>query len=399
MRDRASGRACLCICGAGQAGTHTRFGSCPGGAQLDSWPWTGRVNGAAQQSNASCLYAMNGGQQWPAEDIGRSGVRIACATGGESLSAQTMPRFATRAPSASSLSCAFITFAVADWGSTPSTTMDARMSQHIQHRRTSSAPPIDGKRIASLPAALLDLPFEAFIPAPSASLLEPPPAGRKTHAARQPPHYVPRPRNAFILFRCDFVLQRKVPAEFEKDHRNISRIAGEVWRQLSATQREPWVEMARVERERHAERHPNFSYATKGKKGEAGKKTKASASRSPAASAAMSPAQSALGLHLDATPAQLWMPTPAPLAPLGGLPVGRRRSSSCPAIPYDFGALAHYAQQDWNDSRGGPSRARELAHPQAEARRQMVGPVVPGWYGELQSGGGLVHDTLVSRPR
>ncbi|KAI0030489.1 high mobility group box domain-containing protein, partial [Vararia minispora EC-137] len=70
----------------------------------------------------------------------------------------------------------------------------------------------------------------------------------------------PRPRNAFILFRCDFVLQRKIPAEHENDHRNISRIAGEVWRAMNTEQRGPWVAMASREKERHAQMYPGFKY-------------------------------------------------------------------------------------------------------------------------------------------
>ncbi|EIM84697.1 uncharacterized protein STEHIDRAFT_20176, partial [Stereum hirsutum FP-91666 SS1] len=71
---------------------------------------------------------------------------------------------------------------------------------------------------------------------------------------------VPRPRNAFILFRCDFVAQKKVPASVTHDHRNISRIAGGVWQEMTAVQRAPWVGMAKKEKEGHREKWPNYRY-------------------------------------------------------------------------------------------------------------------------------------------
>ncbi|KDQ31052.1 hypothetical protein PLEOSDRAFT_12123, partial [Pleurotus ostreatus PC15] len=78
---------------------------------------------------------------------------------------------------------------------------------------------------------------------------------------KQPPGHVPRPCNAFILFRCDFVRQKKIPASVERDHRNISRIAGKVWREMSETEKAPWTSMAEKEREKHSQAHPGYRYA------------------------------------------------------------------------------------------------------------------------------------------
>ncbi|KAF8532230.1 hypothetical protein JB92DRAFT_2688906, partial [Gautieria morchelliformis] len=47
---------------------------------------------------------------------------------------------------------------------------------------------------------------------------------------------IPRPRNAYILlniFQCLFVNQHAVPASVEKDHRDIRRIAGRVWKSIT----------------------------------------------------------------------------------------------------------------------------------------------------------------------
>ncbi|KAF9072934.1 high mobility group box domain-containing protein, partial [Rhodocollybia butyracea] len=71
---------------------------------------------------------------------------------------------------------------------------------------------------------------------------------------------IPRPRNAFILFRCDFVRQKKVPGHVEANHQNISRIVGSVWRNMSTSQKAPWIEMADMEKKNHAKAHPGYKY-------------------------------------------------------------------------------------------------------------------------------------------
>ncbi|KAG5636438.1 hypothetical protein H0H81_008083 [Sphagnurus paluster] len=88
----------------------------------------------------------------------------------------------------------------------------------------------------------------------------PPDPTKKSHARKQPAGHVPRPRNAFILFRCDFVRQGKVPRDVEKDHRNISRIAGSVWREMTDEDKAPWVEMAEQEKDRHSKTYPGYRY-------------------------------------------------------------------------------------------------------------------------------------------
>ncbi|KAI0064967.1 HMG-box, partial [Artomyces pyxidatus] len=85
-------------------------------------------------------------------------------------------------------------------------------------------------------------------------------ASKKSHAKRQPAGHIPRPRNAFILFRCDFVAQKKVPASVEHDHRNISRIAGRIWQGMSEADRMPWLNLAEQEKKKHKETYPGYRY-------------------------------------------------------------------------------------------------------------------------------------------
>ncbi|KAJ3499400.1 hypothetical protein NLJ89_g10105 [Agrocybe chaxingu] len=87
-----------------------------------------------------------------------------------------------------------------------------------------------------------------------------PDPNKKSHARKQPPGHVPRPRNAFILFRCDFVRQKKIPESVENDHRNISRIVGKIWREMSDEDKEPWVAMADEEKRRHLRTHPGYRF-------------------------------------------------------------------------------------------------------------------------------------------
>ncbi|KAF8889415.1 high mobility group box domain-containing protein, partial [Gymnopilus junonius] len=71
---------------------------------------------------------------------------------------------------------------------------------------------------------------------------------------------IPRPRNAFILFRCDFVRQKKIPMSVEKDHRNISRIVGKIWQQMTDSEKEPWTQMAEMEKMEHFRKHPGYTF-------------------------------------------------------------------------------------------------------------------------------------------
>ncbi|KDR71548.1 hypothetical protein GALMADRAFT_213842 [Galerina marginata CBS 339.88] len=85
---------------------------------------------------------------------------------------------------------------------------------------------------------------------------------RKSHARKQPLGHIPRPRNAFILFRCDFVRQKKIPESVENDHRNISRIVGKIWRQMSPLEKEPWTKMAEEEKINHYRIYPGYKFSS-----------------------------------------------------------------------------------------------------------------------------------------
>lgn len=51
-----------------------------------------------------------------------------------------------------------------------------------------------------------------------------------------------------------------MPANVENDHRNISRIVGSVWREMTNEEKDPWVQMAETEKKLHAEIYPGYRY-------------------------------------------------------------------------------------------------------------------------------------------
>ncbi|KAF8810037.1 hypothetical protein BYT27DRAFT_7209651 [Phlegmacium glaucopus] len=83
------------------------------------------------------------------------------------------------------------------------------------------------------------------------------------------PNWVARPRNKFILFRCDYVRKhsrdgkhgrRSSGSEIEK---SLSKQAAEAWHRLSKEERLYWKECAATERIEHAKRYPNYRYQPK----------------------------------------------------------------------------------------------------------------------------------------
>ncbi|KAI9566630.1 hypothetical protein HD554DRAFT_2174292 [Boletus coccyginus] len=137
-------------------------------------------------------------------------------------------------------------------------------------------------------------------------------------------HHVPRPRNPFILFRCDLVHQRKVLPRSDLDDTNISRIAGDLWRQMSAAQKKPWVELAAQEKARHALLYPDYKYAPahNGSKAKKAKNDNAYLEDRPPRQVSQMGAASPSDNPKPRR--QLDRPRPYPLP--------RRRSSSCPPV-------------------------------------------------------------------
>ncbi|KAJ7071557.1 high mobility group box domain-containing protein [Mycena amicta] len=89
----------------------------------------------------------------------------------------------------------------------------------------------------------------------------PPPLPTKSKRAPRkgtPPGHIPRPPNAFILFRSENA--HKIPKAVTKDQKRISRSIGELWRELSEPERAFWQQRAEEAKREHAARHPNYVF-------------------------------------------------------------------------------------------------------------------------------------------
>lgn len=107
-------------------------------------------------------------------------------------------------------------------------------------------------------ASMLNHPISSLIASASLPSSEKTTSKRKSHGRKRPPGHISRPPNAFILFRCDFVRAKSIPEDVEHDHRNISRIAGKVWQDMSMKDKQPWVCRAERIRRQHKLDHPAF---------------------------------------------------------------------------------------------------------------------------------------------
>ncbi|KAI5895525.1 uncharacterized protein SCHCODRAFT_01211684 [Schizophyllum commune H4-8] len=100
------------------------------------------------------------------------------------------------------------------------------------------------------------------VPQPSAYQREP----RRKRKSDDPGH-IPRPPNAFILFRIDFVKRGRLPGNLET-HASLSKMASEKWRALTPPERAYWDAQAEIERRAHRLKYPQFDtkqYANKAK--------------------------------------------------------------------------------------------------------------------------------------
>jgi len=84
---------------------------------------------------------------------------------------------------------------------------------------------------------------------------------QELNARKNKPGHVPRPKNAFISFRSDFIQQTCFLRDLISDHRELSRLAGSIWRKMSDTQKKPWFDKAEEEWRYHLEVYPGYRYS------------------------------------------------------------------------------------------------------------------------------------------
>ncbi|VDC03937.1 unnamed protein product [Peniophora sp. CBMAI 1063] len=80
---------------------------------------------------------------------------------------------------------------------------------------------------------------------------------------RGEPGHVKRPRNGFIIFRCEFVAKNRGKAPRSKSggpSKRLSQLAGETWKKLPAAQRDVYMTLAALEKDEHSRQHPDYVY-------------------------------------------------------------------------------------------------------------------------------------------
>ncbi|KAF8554125.1 hypothetical protein OG21DRAFT_1509270 [Imleria badia] len=83
---------------------------------------------------------------------------------------------------------------------------------------------------------------------------------RASHGKKRDASYIPRPPNAFILFRSSFIRSQQVPEKVEGNHSTLSKIIGKYWKTLPREEREVWEAKALVAQAEHRKRYPDWRF-------------------------------------------------------------------------------------------------------------------------------------------
>ncbi|KAI0754042.1 hypothetical protein C8Q80DRAFT_341310 [Daedaleopsis nitida] len=83
---------------------------------------------------------------------------------------------------------------------------------------------------------------------------------RASHAKRRDASYIPRPPNAFILFRSSFIRAQHIPGQIEGNHSALSKIIGKCWKALPREEREVWEAKAVVALAEHRRKYPDWRF-------------------------------------------------------------------------------------------------------------------------------------------
>ena len=78
------------------------------------------------------------------------------------------------------------------------------------------------------------------------------------------PH-IPRPANCYILFRRELRKAYVPPPGKKADERSRSKFTSNLWNNMSREEKAPWREKARLIKEAHKIRYPDYRYKPKRK--------------------------------------------------------------------------------------------------------------------------------------
>ncbi|KAF8892527.1 hypothetical protein BD779DRAFT_1670218 [Infundibulicybe gibba] len=108
------------------------------------------------------------------------------------------------------------------------------------------------------PPPLVDAPPCDSILFPSPDDCSPP--RRPGHSKKKPENHIPRPPNAFILFRSSFIKSQHVSTEVETNHSTLSKIIGLTWQNLPNEERQIWHAKAKAALDEHKRKFPQYAF-------------------------------------------------------------------------------------------------------------------------------------------
>ena len=121
------------------------------------------------------------------------------------------------------------------------------------------------------PPSPTDLPSESMLFPLSANEAS---GKRNGHSKKKPENHIPRPPNAFILFRSSFIKGQVVSSNVETNHSTLSKIVGLTWAKLPHEERQKWHAMAKIAQEEHKRKYPEYAFRPLHSKGKAESKRK-----------------------------------------------------------------------------------------------------------------------------
>ncbi|KAL1741548.1 hypothetical protein HDZ31DRAFT_45193 [Schizophyllum fasciatum] len=82
----------------------------------------------------------------------------------------------------------------------------------------------------------------------------------RSHQRKRSVNHIPRPPNAFIIFRSSFIKAHKVSKAIENSHANLSKIVAVAWKQLPPAERTYWYGRAADATKEHHLRFPDYQF-------------------------------------------------------------------------------------------------------------------------------------------
>ncbi|KAI6000325.1 hypothetical protein F5J12DRAFT_724013 [Pisolithus orientalis] len=83
---------------------------------------------------------------------------------------------------------------------------------------------------------------------------------RPNHGKKRGEDYIPRPPNAFILFRSAFIKSQHVSSDVETNHSTLSKIIGLTWQSMPHDERQIWHAKAKKALEEHRKKWPQYAF-------------------------------------------------------------------------------------------------------------------------------------------